>query len=113
MCVGHRLQRREGLRGDDEKRLGWVEIADRFRKVGAIHVGNEPEGHVPIAVMLERLVRHHRTEIGSTDTDVNDVANALAGMTFPGAAPDTIAEIRHLVEHSVDGGHDVFTVYHD
>ena len=43
--VGHRLQRREGFRRDDEKRFRRIEIADGFREVGAINVGNEPEGH--------------------------------------------------------------------
>ena len=38
--------------------------------------------------MLERFVSHHRAEVGATDTDVDDVANAFAGVTFPRAATD-------------------------
>jgi len=34
-------------------------------------------------------------------------------MTFPHSAKHPIAEISHLVEHSVDGGHYVLTVYDD
>ena len=63
--------------------------------------------------MLERLVRHHRTEVRSADTDVDDIANALARMAFPRSAPHPIAEISHLVEHSMDRGHHILTVYDD
>ena len=41
--VGHRLERREGLRGDDEERLLGVEVAGRLDEVGAVDVGDEAE----------------------------------------------------------------------
>ena len=41
--VGHRLERRERFRGDNEERLGRIEIADGFGEVGAIDIGNEAE----------------------------------------------------------------------
>jgi hypothetical protein len=40
-------------------------------------LGDESECHVPIAVVLERLVSHDRPEIGATDPNVHDVANAV------------------------------------
>ena len=43
--VGHRLQRREGLRRDDEQRLGRIEVAHRFGEVGAVDVRDEAERH--------------------------------------------------------------------
>ena len=111
--VGHRLQRREGFRRNDEERFRWIEIAGRFREVGAIDVGNEPERHGAVAVMLERLVGHHRPEVGTANADVDDVANAFAGVAFPLAAADAIGEVSHLVEHGVDLGHDVLAVHDD
>ena len=39
--VGHRLQRRERFRGDDEERFRRIEITDRFSEIGAVDVGNE------------------------------------------------------------------------
>ena len=47
--VGHRLQRGEGLRGDDEQRLRRVEVAGRLGEVGAVDVGDEAEGHLALA----------------------------------------------------------------
>ena len=113
MGVGHRLQGREGLRGDDEQRFRRIEIVDRFGEIGAIDVGNEAEGHVAVAVMLERFVGHHRPEVGAADADVDDVANALAGVALPVAAADAVAKAGHLVEHGVDLRDDVLAVDDD
>ena len=111
--VGHRLQRREGFRRDDEQGLRRVEVTDGFREVGAIDVRHEAERHGAVAVMLERLVGHHRPEVGAADADVDDVANALAGVALPGAAAHAVAEVRHLVEHGVHLGHHVLAVDDD
>ena len=113
LSVGHRLQRREGLGRDDEQRFRGIEVAGRFDEVGAVDVGDEPERHVPLAVMLERLVGHHRPEVGAADADVDDVANALAGVALPGAAADPVGEVRHLVEHGVDLRHHVLAIDDD
>ena len=42
--VGHRLQRGEGLGGDDEQGLRRVEVADGLGEIGAVDIGDEPEG---------------------------------------------------------------------
>ena len=111
--VGHRLQRREGFRRDDEERFRRVEIADGLREVGAVDVGDEAERHGALAVMLQRLVGHHRPEVGAADADVDDVANALAGVALPRAAADAVGEVGHLVEHGVDLRHHVLAVDDD
>ena len=111
--VGHRLQRREGLRRDDEQRLRRIEVVGRFHEVGAVDVGDEPEGHRPVAVVLERLVGHHRPEVGTADADVDDVADALAGVALPCAAAHAVGEVGHLVEHGVHLGHHVLAVDDD
>jgi hypothetical protein len=111
--IGHGLQRGEGLGGDDEQRLAGVEVAGRFHEVGAVDVGNEPEGHVPLAVMPERFVGHDRPEVGAADANVDDVADALAGVALPPAAPDAVAEVGHLVEHGMHLGDNVLAVHED
>jgi len=63
--------------------------------------------------MFEGLVGHHRAEVRSADADIDDIANALARMAFPRSAPHPIAEIGHLVEHSMDCGHHILTIYDD
>src|SRR5262249_58522038 len=82
MRVGHRLERCEGLRRDDEQRLRRIEIACRLDEIAAIDIGDEAKGHRTIAVVFECLVGHDWPEVGATDTDVDDVADSLAGELF-------------------------------
>jgi hypothetical protein len=63
--------------------------------------------------MLERFVCHHRAEIGATDSDINNVTNALTGVAFPRAVPDTVGEVPHPIEHGVNLRHDVLAVNDD
>ena len=43
-----------------------------------------------LAVVPQRLVGHDRPEVGAADADVDDVADALAGVALPRAAADAV-----------------------
>ncbi len=60
--------------------------------------------------MLQRLVSHHRPEVGAADADVDDVANSLSGVAFPGTAAHAIGKVGYLVEHGVDLRHDILAI---
>ena len=111
--VRHRLQRREGLRRGDEERFRRVEVAGRLHEIGPVDVRHEAKGQRAIAVVSERLVGHHRAEIRAADADVDDVPDALAGVSLPFAGAHTVREVRHDVEDRMDLGHDVLAVHHD
>ena len=111
--IGHGLQRREGLGRHDEQRLRRVEVAGRLHEINPVNVGDEPEGHCPLAVMLERFVGHDRPEVRAADADVDHVADALAGVALPRAAADAVGEVGHLVEHGMHLGDDVLAVHDD
>ena len=66
-----------------------------------------------LAVVLQGLIGHDRAEIGATDTNVDHVAYALAGMPSPLAVADLIRKCRHLVEHGVDLKHYVPAIHHN
>ena len=110
--VGQRFQRRKRLRRDDEQRLLGIEVAGRLDHVGAVDVGDEPHRHAPVAVGAERLVGHHRAEVGAADANVDNVADALARVAGVAAVANGIAERRHAVEHLVHLGHHVDSVDH-
>src|SRR5262245_51964411 len=60
--------------------------------------------------MPERLIGHHRTQVGAADSNIQDISYAFAGVTLPLPAADPITEIGHLVEHRVNLGHYVLPV---
>ena len=83
---------------------------DGFGEVRAVDVGNEPERQTALAVMPERFIRHHRSEIGTADADIDNVADSFSRVAFPRAAADTLAEFSHSVEHGMNLGHNVLAV---
>ena len=62
--------------------------------------------------MPQRLIGHHRSEVGSADADVDDVANGLVGVPTPLAASDLRGEVDHAVKNLVDLVNDVDTINH-
>ena len=70
----------------------------RFHQVVTIDVRNKTEGHRPVAVVLEGFIGHDRSEVGTTDADVDDVAYSLAGVALlPCSRPHAVAKLRHPV----------------
>ncbi len=63
--------------------------------------------------MAKRLVGHDRPEIGSADTDVDDVADAFAGCPKPAAFADGSCEGGHAVENLMHQGDNVVAINND
>ncbi len=49
--------------------------------------------------MFQRFIGHDRPEIGAADPDIDNIANAFAGVAPPRAATHTIREFSHSVQH--------------
>ena len=60
--------------------------------------------------MAQRVVDHHRSEVGAADADVDDGGDPLAGRAGPLAATQPVGEFAHPVQHLVHVGHDVLAV---
>ena len=109
--VGHGFEGGECLGGDNEQRLRRIEIPGRLHEITAVQVGHETERQAPLAVMPERLVGHHRAEIGSPNADVDDIPDGLPRVTLPLPAANAVGEEGHLLEHGLDPGHDILPVH--
>ena len=70
--VGQRLQRGERLGRDDEQGRGRVQVGGLLGDVGRVDVGDEAHLEPRLHERLERLVHHHRAEVGAADADVDD-----------------------------------------
>ena len=63
--------------------------------------------------MLQRFIRHDWAEIGPADADIDDVADAFAGLAFPAPCADAVGKIGHSVENGVHIGDYVTAVVED
>ncbi len=57
--------------------------------------------------MTQCFIGHDRAEIGTADADVDDVADALAGVAQPVTAAHLLGKCRHAVEHRMHFGYDI------
>ncbi len=108
--VGQRLERAERLARHDEQRGRGVETCQRRRAVGRVDVADEPALQAVLDVRRQRLVRHHRAEVGAADPDVDDRPDPLARGPRPRAGADLLGERVDAAEDVVHGGHDVLAV---
>src|SRR3954469_18486310 len=81
----------------------------RLGEVGTIPVRDEPEVELPSAVVTQRFISHDRAQVGSTDTDVDDVADRLSRMARSDPTPYLLGETGHPVEDGMHRGNDVLT----
>ena len=63
--------------------------------------------------MHERLVGHHRPQVGAADADIDDISDGFSGVPLPMAVSNLVAETGHAVQHPMNAGHHVFAVHHD
>ena len=112
--VGHRLQRGERLRRDDEQRLGRIEVARRLGEVGAVDVRDEAERQVALrcsAAAPRRPSPGPRSE--PPMPMLTTLRMRLPVWPFHAPLRTRSAKSRHPVEHRVDLRHDVLAVDHD
>ena len=85
--ICHRLDGGERLGGDEKKRTSGIETQQHVRKVGAIDIRHVMSlRSVSIRRQCPRC--HGRTEIGSADAYIDDVADALAGRAAQRSGPN-------------------------
>jgi len=100
LSVGDRLLSGEGLAcNDEERRLGIADLQS-LGEMGSIDVGDKVGGEVPLGVGLERLSNHDGTQIGTTDTDVDDSVDGLSRVSFPSPVPNGLGKLLDMLEDS-------------
>src|ERR1700722_17744551 len=83
----------------------------RILERGAVDVSDEPDGDPQVSNPPQRAIGHLRTKVRAANADIDDIADALAGMAGPGAGAHFIGESGHPVENGVDIGNDVLAVH--
>ena len=109
--IGEGLQGGEGLGGDDDQRGLRVEISGLDGGIRRVDVGDETALQAVLDVGLECFVGHHGAQVGTTDANVDDGADRLAGDAFPLPGTYLAREVVDLVEGLVDVGDGVLAVH--
>ena len=114
--VRHGFKSRERLGSNDEERFFDVHLLEGFGHVGAVDVRNEVDFRRVFAssrlvgIRLQGFGHHHRTEVGTADTDVHHVLDGLAGVALPLAGTHELGEFFHVLEHGANFGHHVLAI---
>jgi hypothetical protein len=100
--VGDGLCGGEGLAGNKEEGGLRVTSLESLGHVGAVDVGDKVELHALLAVRLEGLGDHDGAKVRSTNTNVDNGVDGLAGVTLPLTRANLLGELLHVVQHAVD-----------
>lgn len=100
--VGNGLLGGKGLGSDDEQGGLPVACFEDLGHVSTVNVGDEVGLQVPLAVVLEGLADHNGTKVRTTDTNVDDSVDGLAGVTLPGARANRVRELLHMGKDRLD-----------
>lgn len=81
--------------------------------MSAINVGHKVGTQTGLCIMLEGLGHHHGTQVGTTNTDVDNIRNRLASVALPGARPDGLRKLLHVSKYLAHLGHDILAIVID
>ncbi len=96
------LLRGERLGSDDEERRLGVADTESFSHVRSIDVGNKVSIEIALRVRLKSLGNHDGTEIGTSNTNVDDALDRLTGVTLPLPGTNSIRELLHVLQLGLD-----------
>lgn len=100
--VGDGLLSRECLGSDEEHGRLRVTLLQHLGKVGTIDVGDKVSMQVTLRVRLERFGDHDRTQVTTTDANVDDGVDALAGVPLPFTRANGVGKLLHVVKDALD-----------
>lgn len=100
--IGNGLLGGKGFGSDDEQGGLTVACLEDLGHVSTVDVGDEVGLQVPLAVVLEGLADHNGTKVGTTDTNVDNSVDGLAGVALPRARANRVGELLHVRKDSLD-----------
>ena len=107
------LERSERLGHDDDERRLRIEATDLLGHIVRVDVGDVAAVDTGISQRLEGLVHHDRAKVGATDTDRDEMLDALSGYALPLTGTNLLGKGVHLVELSAHVGNAVLVAVED
>lgn len=99
--VGDGLLGSECLTSNDEQSGLGIAQTERLGEVGTVNVRDKVGSEIALGVCLQSFGDHDGTQIGTTDTNVDDGVDRLAGISLPLSAPDALRELLDMSEDLV------------
>ena len=99
LSVGDCLLSSEGFAGNDEERSLGVTNPQSLSEMGSVDVRDEVGREVPLGIGLESLGNHDGTQVGTTDTDVDDGVDAFSRVSLPSSVPNGLGELLDVLKH--------------
>ena len=97
--IGHGLPGGEGLGGNDEQGGFWIELDQGFVDIRAVHVGYEMCRQSALPIWAQGGGHHVGSQVGTPDTDIDDVGNSRACIASPAAIMHSAAKGLHSSQH--------------
>src|SRR5690606_7320747 len=100
----------ECLGCDDKQCRGRVEISQNVIQLSTIDIRNKMYLELRQAIGLQCFRDHYRTEIGTTDADIDDIGNWQTGVATMSMVLNRRNESCHLLQNCIDLWHDIDTI---
>ena len=109
--IGQCLRRRKRLGADHEQRRFRIHGPQDAVQLYAVDVRYEVNAESGPAISVKGLQRHHDTQIGAADADVDDVGDFPPRVTRQRTAVKRICQSPHLFSFGLHTGHDIVAVH--
>ena len=108
--IGQRLNRCKGLWWNDKQGCFRIDFVQNFATGSSVNVGNEITVKVFSPIFAQCFGCHFRPQIRSSDADVYDIRQLLAGLPRKLSQPYGFRKLAHFSQYRIDFRHHVLAV---
>lgn len=103
----------KGLGSNDKQCRFRVNLVQNLGAGRPVNIGDKITVNPLHPVLFQSFCRHKRPEVGTADTDIDDICQLLAGMSFKIAVTNIFRELAHLGKNGINLRHNILAVNHN
>ena len=108
--ISQSLESRKSLRRDYKKRCFRIKIRSFLANICWINIRNIPALQTILTIRLERLVCHNRSQIRTTDANIDYSLNRFASSALPLTSTNLFRKREHLLQNILHIRRDILPV---
>ena len=109
--VCQRFNRRKSFGCHDKQRRFRINSVQNLCASRPVNIRNKIAVNVFCPILAQSLNRHHRPQIRAADTDIDNIRQFFAGITFKLAQSDSLGKTAHFGQDLINFRHNVLTVH--